>query len=279
MANLSISKAWDETKATLASDGKLLATVVAAMILLPQVVLGVISGQQGKSSSPPGATLMVLTLVAGLVAIVGQLAIAWLAIGRRVSVGEAIGHGLRRALPFFGAVLLLAIGLILIFFVLIGILMAAGVVDTNIANATVADPAARDVAIIMIVMLVPILFIAVRLMPTVPVAAAEQVGPIAIIKRSWALTAGNFWRLFGFLVMFLIAALIVAAVVGVIAGLLVTTLFGGAEPYSLGALVLALLVGLLQAALVLVYIVMLARIYVQLAGDRSAEASVPTSGS
>jgi hypothetical protein len=43
--------------------------------------------------------------------------------------------------------------------------------------------------------------------------------------------------------------------------------------------VLALLVGLLQAALVVVYVVMLARIYVQLAGDGEAEASVPTSGS
>ena len=47
----------------------------------------------------------------------------------------------------------------------------------------------------------------------------------------------------------------------------------------IGALVLALLVGLLQAGLVLIYIVMLARIYVQLAGARSAEATVPTSGS
>ena len=273
MAKLSISTAWDETKATLASDGKLLATVVAAMFLLPQVIVGVVTGEQNDSSSPPDAPVIVLTLIAALVGVVGQLAIAWLAIGRRVSVGEAFRHALNRALPFLGAVILLVLGIALIILVVAGVLMAAGVVDAN-----VADPPRRAVAIIMIVMLVPILFVAVRLMPTVPVAAAEQVGPIGILKRSWALTAGNFWRLFGFLLTFLVAALIVAAVVGVIGGLLVNTLFGGAEPYTLGALVLALLVGLLQAGLVLVYVVMIARIYVQLAGDRSAEATVPTSG-
>jgi hypothetical protein len=99
------------------------------------------------------------------------------------------------------------------------------------------------------------------------------------LKRSWALTAGNFGRLLGFILLFLVAALVVAMAIGAVGGLLVNILFGSAAPFSLGALVLALLVGLLQAALVVVYVVMLARIYIQLSGDGEAEASVPTTGS
>ena len=47
---------------------------------------------------------------------------------------------------------------------------------------------------------------------------------------------------------------------------------------TVGALVVSVLTQLAGAALTVVFIVMLARIYVQLAGEGSAEASVPTSG-
>ena len=39
---------------------------------------------------------------------------------------------------------------------------------------------------------------------TSPVASEETVGPIGIIRRSWELTRGNWWRLFGFIVLFLL---------------------------------------------------------------------------
>ena len=274
MARLSISKAWDETRATLAEDGKLLATVAAAMFLLPQVVVGLVSGQGADAAADPSGLQLALMAIAGVIGLVGQLAIAWMAIRSGASVGESIGQAFGRALPFIGAMLLIIFGFVLLFIVLAMLLMLVGAVDVSVQDAR-----PRDVVIIMVAMFVPLLFVAVRLMPTVPVAAAEKLGPIGILKRSWALTAGHFGRLVAFLLLFLVAALVVAMAIGAIGGLLVSLLFGSAEPFSLGALVLALLVGLLQAALVVVYVVMLARIYVQLAGDGEAEASVPTSGS
>lgn len=273
MANLSISKAWDETRATLARDGKLLATVAAAMFLLPQVIVGVISGQGAEAQAEPGGSQLILILLAALVALVGQLAISWMAIGGRVSVGESIRHGLNRALPFIGAMLLIMVGMVIVFLVIAAVLVAIGAVDVAVEN-----PAQRDVVVILLVMFIPLLFVAVRLLPTVPVAAAERLGPIGILKRSWALTAGNFGRLLAFIILILIAAAIMAMAVGAIGGLIVKVAFGSAGPFTLGALVLALLVGLLQAALILVYVVMLSRIYIQLAGEGAAEASVPTSG-
>ena len=274
MAGLSISKAWDETRATLAEDGKLLATVAAAMFLLPQVVVGLVSGQGAEAAADPSGSQLLLMAIAGLIGLVGQLAIAWMAIRSGASVGESIRHAFGRTLPFLGAMLLVICGFVILFIVIAMFLMVIGMVDVSVQDAR-----PRDVIVILIAMFVPLLFVAVRLMPTVPVAAAEKLGPIGILKRSWALTSGHFGRLVAFILLFLVAALVVAMAIGAVGGLLVSLLFGSAAPFSLGALVLALLVGLLQAALVVVYVVMLARIYIQLAGDGEAEASVPNSGS
>ncbi|HUE78863.1 MAG TPA: glycerophosphoryl diester phosphodiesterase membrane domain-containing protein [Sphingomicrobium sp.] len=273
MAVLSISKAWDETRDILARNGKLLTTVAAAMILLPQVVVGVVTGQAADTSSP-GLSAGVLMLIAGLIGVVGQLAIARLALGTKVSVAESIGHGLRRAPAFIGSLLLILLGVIAFFLVAGAILIGLGAID-----GTVTEPRPRDVVIILLVLFIPMLIIAVRLFPTVPVATTEDQGPVGILTRSWALTRGHFWRLLGFIAIFIIAALVTAAAVGAVGGAIIALLFGIPEPFTLGALVIALLMGLVQAALVLVYVVMIARIYVQLAGDGAAEASVPTTGS
>lgn len=273
MAALSISRAWDETRETLARNGALMATVAAALVLLPQVVVGVVTGQAADAANP-GLTGGILMVVAGIVGIVGQLAIARLALGSQVSVGEAISHGLSRTPAFIGALLLIMIGVLAFFIVAAGILMVVGVID-----GTVSEPRPRDVVIILLVMFIPMLLVAVRLLPTVPVATAERVGPVGILKRSWSLTSGHFGRLVGFIVMFIVAALVVAIALGAVGGLIVSVAFENTAPYTLGALVMALVVGLVQAALALVYVVMVCRIYVQLAGGGAAEVGVPTSGS
>jgi len=274
VADLSISKAWDETKATLASDGTLLMTVAAALFLLPQVLVGVATGAGADAAQSPPALGLPMA-IAALIGLVGQISIAWLAIGSSVSVGEAIRHGLRRLLPFLGAILLVVATMALIFILAALILMVAGVIDRPLAGV---EPRPRDIAMVLLVALVPMLFVSVRLIPTSAVAAAETVGAVGILKRSWQLTRGHFPRLLGFMAIFIVGMLVVIVAVGPIIGLLAIALFGSTEPFSLGALTIALVTALIQAAVVVVYVVMVARIYVQLAGDRSAEATVPISG-
>ena len=117
-----------------------------------------------------------------------------------------------------------------------------------------------------------LIYFSVRLMPLTPVIALEKIGPIAALKRSFALTSGHFWRLLGFVLMLGIAFLIVALTVGAVVGALVTVLAGPPEPWTLSLLIIALAAGLVQAGFVLVYLGMLARIYTQLS---AGEASVP----
>jgi hypothetical protein len=66
--------------------------------------------------------------------------------------------------------------------------------------------------------------------------------------------------------------------VGAIASLLSTAVFGKVEPMSVGALVVALISQIAVAALSVVFLVMVSRIYLQLAAGGQAEASVPSSG-
>jgi ABC-type Fe3+ transport system permease subunit len=110
-----------------------------------------------------------------------------------------------------------------------------------------------------------------------PAASAEPIGPIAIIRRSWTMTGGHWWRLFGFLILFLVGAGILLIAVSTVAGTIVSLFLGPLEPLSASALVTSLIEAVFQAAVSVIFAMMLARIYAQLSG-RDAQPSVPSSG-
>ncbi len=273
MGRLSISRTWEETRAIMARDGKLLATVAAAMFLLPQLLVGLVTGE--KAPAAAGNQYLLLMTLALLIGLVGQLAVVRLSLGSNVSVGEAIRHGFRRAPPFILAMLLLCLAAVSLLLLLSIVLVMTGTVGGDVQNMP-----PRDVGLIFLLIFLPLLFFMVRLLPVAAVASAEDAGPIAIIRRSWALTGGQFWRLAGFLVLFLIAAVVLTLALGMLGGLVVKTVVGPVEPFTLAALVLSLFTAAAQTVVTLVYVVMLARIYTQLAGSAGAEAeaSVPSSG-
>jgi len=267
VAKLSISKAWDEARETLGRNASLLTTVALALFVLPGVVSDVVTPAAPPGEIPTLGTWTIVTVVALLIALVGQLAVIRLAIGSRLTVGEAIGHGARRAPAYFVATIIWILP-----FLIIGALLF-GMVAKDPTNA---PPAA---AFALLLLACVMLFFAIRMLMTSPVASAEPVGPVAIIKRSWEMTRGNWWRLFAFFLLFVIAVLVAVTAVGAVAGVIAELVLGGDEPLTVGALFVALLTQLVSAAVSVVLMVMLARIYVQLAGDGAAEASVPTSGS
>lgn len=265
MAGLSISRAWDETREVIARDGKLIFTVALALMALPGAIGEFVSPGAGQNPDSPAAAA--IAIVIGIIGLVGQLAIVRLAVGPSLTVGEAIAHGARRALPYLGSVIILILGLLLLALPFVGIMVALGVdleppIDTVPASAW----------LVMLLFLVLAIAIGVRLLLSSPVASLEQNGPIGILRRSWELTGGHFWRLFGFLLLFLIAAVVVLGVVAMIAGLL-GAVAGEPEPLSASALISALITALASAVVTGVFVVMLTRIYLQVAGrdDRSED--------
>ncbi len=216
-----------------------------------------------------------MLLISSLLALIGQLAVIRLTVGSAVSVGEAIGHAARRMPIYFisGLIIALVCVLLVIPFALVAFAAGAPLGSSN-EQAILQSPA---VMILSIFYLALVCFVGVRMLLASPVASEENVGPIGIIQRSWELTAGHWWRLFGFLMLFVIGAGIAMAAIGWGVALVAVLLFGPIAPMSLSALVLAIVNSVVNAAITVLLAVILARIYVQLAGPGST-ASVPSSG-
>lgn len=266
MRKLSISRAWDETRIVLASDGKLIGTVALALIVLPGLVLNLLPGMRPANMGHPNPWLVV-GVIPVVVSLVGQLSVMRLAMEPHVSVGEAIAHGTRRLLPYLGAVLIWTVPILLVGSLLLGL----------VGKDPAHPPAAASMALILLTAVG--VFISVRLVLMSAIATAETAGPIAMLERSWELTRGNWWRLFGFLLLCLIAAMALLFAAEAVTALIARLLFGDVAPLSVGWL-LVLIAGQLANSLILVVLfVMLARIYVQLSGAGHADVSVPSSGS
>lgn len=272
MAALSISRAWDESKEIFARDGRLIGAVTLALLVLPQLILGIVEPPTDSSTSTVLGRLV--ALVAALIGFVGQLALVRLAIGPSTSVGESISHALRRFPAGLGALVIALGALALVVIPLSAALLAAGVIEIPVEGA----PPAPSFAWFVILIAVIALLIGVRLMMVTPITSSENARPLSILKRSWALTKGSYWPLLGLELLLVVAALVVLLAAQSVGGVVARLAAGEIEPMSLSALILALFLSIAQAAFAVLVTVMLARIYVQLAGRGEALSSVPSSG-
>jgi Membrane domain of glycerophosphoryl diester phosphodiesterase len=266
MPRLSITQAWNETAQFMRRDFGPLFTIALALIALPNFALQALAPRLAVAGA--GTRPLVwgaLLVVALLCSMAGSLAISALALGRENVVGRAIGHGFRRVPAMLAASLLVGVPMAL----------AAGVLAVLLkvpAEALVAPTPATAGRLLVYLTLLMILLvpIGIRLMLMTPVAAAEAVGPVAIVRRGWTLTSGHFWKLLGFVLLLVVALLIVTVAISAVTGILVTLVLGRPQPGSLSALVMLLVGGVVNAAFTVVLTTMVARIYVQLAGGGAA---------
>lgn len=261
MSQVSIGKAWDEAKSALRANRKLIVPVALGLVLLPAVIVSMVEPRVVPGDQPPPGAWMLVALAMVIIMLIGELAIVLLVNGFRGSVGEAIGKAARRTPVFVLAALCFLVPVVLVFSFMIG-LAGAGATDAgqiDWANFSTGG------WLVLLACTIALIYLSVRLLPLLAVVASEATGPIAALKRSFAMTAGHFWRLFGFLVMLMIAFAIVAMAVGAVIMSAVQLTLGEPAPWSLSLLLISLAGGLVQAGFVMVYVAMLARIYAQLA--------------
>lgn len=261
MGRLSITAVWNESSDFLKRHFGALLTVAVALIAFPNVATQALAPVPVTSGGTvlPGLWLVHVPLVL-LLGLVGSIALSSLALGREAVVGDALRHGFRRLLPMAGAAFLLIVAAL--------ILLLPPILATGIGTEDLIAPTPATAGWIGLALLVG-LFFAVRLLLLTPVAAAEPVGPVAIIARSWALTRGHFWKLLGFVILITVAAEAVTALVLMLLGRLVGLVAGPPES-GVAQLLLLLAAGLLNAAFIVVMTSAVARIYVQLAGAPAA---------
>jgi len=265
MSRLSISKAWDETSEILVRDGRLYASVALALVVLPATVIGLFAARS-ETITPMAWVFLAISIVIGFAA---QIALNRLAIGPSTTVKDAIIRGFARMPVVVGSFLMLCVALMVVLIILVLILGAARLIASHESGA---EPPWFVIALI--VLLTALCYAIFQL--TAPVAAVESGGSVSIMKRSWDLARGEYLRLLAFVLIALFGLIVVVLAGQFVIGSMVAAALGPPMPGSLSALLISLVVALIQSVFTVIFGVMLARIYVQLAA--SGPVSVPSSG-
>jgi len=268
MSKLSLSRAWEESRAILAHDGRLLASVALALVVLPETIAGLIAPTSTGEGSGMTLALLAITILIGFIA---QIALNRLAIGPSTTVGAAIGRGVTRMPALLGAFILLMVGIFILLIPIVLAFSALGLVQSpGVGNE--APPS----LLLLIVLLAALCYAIFQL--TIPVSAAEQGGPIHLLKRSWHLSRGAYFALLAFVILVFVCLTIVLVAGQVAFGSMIVALLGSPTPLSLSALIISLVLAILQAIFTVIFAVMVARIYLQLAERTDPQPSVPRSG-
>ena len=264
MVNVSVTAAWNETAAFVKREARLLFPLAFMLIALPVALLQALTPAAAEGEMPPAGAWLALIPLVMVASGIGNIAIAYLAVRPNQSVSAAINRGARRILPLFGAVLLLLLVLLVALFLasMIAALAVPGAAEG--AKTGQPTPAFGIAMLVVALLLLPlILFAAGRLMLMTPVAAAEDGGPIAIIRRSWELSAGYFWKLLGALVLMLIATWVVMFAAQAVFGSLIILLAGQPRPGNTSAFLIILVRAALNTVIAVYFYTMIARIYAQ----------------
>lgn len=276
MAKLSITTAWNETAGFVAREGRLLFPLAFMLIALPVALMSAFTPTPAGPGELPGAGLWLLLLpLAAIASMVGNIAISYLALRPGTSVGEAISRGGARFAMLLAAAILLGLaGAVALFFIaMIVMLIVPGAMAG--AQSGVPTPAVASATFLMVALLLPLLiYFGARLMVMTPVAAAEEGGPLTLMKRSWQLTAGNVWKLVGFILLVAIAVGILGAAIESVVGLAAGLLIGPLAPGSLSALIVILVMAGVNTVVGAYLATLVARIYAQLAGTAGAAGDV-----
>lgn len=264
----SLEAAWKDATRLLRDNFGLLAVIAGVFYFLPYTaallwipgLAELTMGQFDPTSEAMQAMVNTmfadywwLLVVLGLVQSIGVLAMLAL-LQRRANptVGEAIQTGARSVLSYIGVQILQALLIALVFFLLIGLPIAAG--------------AGAVAALTGIVAIAVTFYILTKLSLTAPVIAIDGIrNPIEAVTRSWQLTKGNSIRLFAYYVLLFIAYAVISLLVSLAFALLFA--LGGSGAQEFGQTISA---GLMSTVLIIIFAAVLAAVHLQLTRMRAA---------
>lgn len=259
MSRVSFGDVWDRTRAFAGKEFSLLAPVALACFAIPMIVWTMVAPEtMDPTKPPPPGAWMIWPIPLLVLQLLGLLTLSALALTPGISVKEAFRQATAR-MPVALGVLLVALGIGLLLAIAIGIvtgvLMIAGMSKEGVSGLTLT--------LFMVLLLVA----SARLMVLWPIVAAGREGPIKALRRALELSSGDFWRLFGLLLLALTVSLVLTAAVEMAGGsvMLILGRMVGNEALGrmLGEALSAIVLSLWQMVTV-VYVAILYRAY---AGD------------
>ena len=177
----------------------------------------------GSFSQLGGSLLQVLAtvLLSGLIVV----AVSRSVLGRVASSKEVWERTKSKFLPLIGLNIITSIisGLMLIIGIAVFFVLLAGVASTAKTDRELFQGLGMSLVGLLILMVVSALvsyYLSIKFSVASPAMVLENLGVFAAIGRSWSLTRGNFWRLFGINILTAIITSMVAGIFGGIAGAL-----------------------------------------------------------
>lgn len=224
MARITVSDIWTDGWALVQRHLPTVGPIAAAFLFLPQVLDAAIAGPPKSGETALGWGGM----IAALVGIFGQLAIASILLGgprAPATVGGALSQSARltpRFLMIFVLLIVAAIPVVL----LAGAALAALGVKPDPASIRAGG---SGVTFIVVALLALGLYVGARLLPMMPTLIGEDASPLATLKRSWSMTRGEGSRLTLFLLSFIAAALFATIIAMVVGGAVIGLLLGSTD--------------------------------------------------
>lgn len=141
-------------------------------------------------------------VLAGMLTVV----VAEAVLGRRISIGQTWQRVRGRVLPLIGLTLLIIAAILVLGAVVVGAIALLAV--------TAGDVSAVVVGILLgIAAVVCLIWLATKVALAAPALVLERSGPIGSFRRSWHLTRGQWWRIFGISLLAQLVVYVVSQVV------------------------------------------------------------------
>lgn len=253
---ISMNQIWDDSVAFIRRESALLVPLALATLYVSDVVSTLASGF--STPAEPDVLVTIAVFSATIWSIIGQLSIVSLVLQPGQSVGEALKHGVSRV----GKVLLVALLLGLMVSVVllpVGVAAVANGFNPQIPDSIQKMPGWVSVLVLASAGLV--LWIAVRLALINSLIVDRNPGVIDAIKGGFALTSGIASRLLLVAVLYVLILLVLGKAVQFVAGSVFALLGAAIGSVFTGAVLTALVTGVVSAALSLVATVFLATLY------------------
>jgi hypothetical protein len=216
-----------------------------------------------------GITVLLTWLLVPLMQAATAMAVSVYYLGGQTTLGDAYRFGLRRWLRLIGVALLvgLAAGAAALV-VVIPISLLMGVIMAGIGTGTGTGPAATVAIVlvsvaVMFAALIGVVAIMVKLALAAYAVVLEDRRAVASLRRSWDLTRGHFWRVFGTLIVVGLFVLIINLIVILPVYLLLSAAQAGV-PETVSNIVMAAVASLVELVTVPLQIIATVLLYYDL---------------
>ncbi len=230
MQRLDLGLFWRDLLAIVRRHFAVFATLGAAFIFLPSVVIGfafpdAATPHMPDPSHPQQLSLLFWVMAAGLglVTLLGYFSIGAITADPNEGGGRSIGATIAGVVPKIGKMLVVILWLCLaelaVIIVVAIVAVIIGIV-AGVSGAKLSPGTSAPMLIgfgVFVLALPPIFWVMTRLAPLLGVLLREPISAYASIKRAWQLSRGSAWRIFILLLATMIVSLAVQLVLLAIA--------------------------------------------------------------